>query len=93
MAKEAKVKVEDNSGFDKRRDYKPVAQYGFLDLKECYMSNAVPGDLDESQLHYNDIEDVNRIAGKPADVFEAYRLRMSLREQSVTPSTEGQDES
>lgn len=52
-----------------------VDQFGFVDLNACLANGVVPSTVSDTEGAYNDIEDPSSILGKPADVFEAYRMQ------------------
>lgn len=76
--------IQENLTFNKKKDFKDVPQYGFVDLKEAYNSGTVPSDLAPSEQSYNGIENPGNIVGKPSDIFEAYRMHQAVN--SITSS-------
>ena len=69
--------------FDPNRDIKKVDQFGFVDLNECLANGEVPSEIADSEDQYNGIEDPAEILGKPADVFDAYRMGDYIKETGV----------
>lgn len=73
--------------FDPNRDIKKVDQFGFVDLNECLANGEVPSVIADSEDQYNCIDDPAEILGKPADVFDAYRMGDYIKEKGVTKET------
>lgn len=59
-------------------DIQAVEPFGFIDLKEAYVTHTVPTVIDEEAVAYNEIDDPSAILGKPSDVFEAYRMQEAI---------------
>lgn len=59
-------------------DIQAVEPFGFIDLKEAYVTHTVPTMIDEEEVAYNEIDDPSAILGKPSDVFEAYRMQEAV---------------
>lgn len=60
-------------GFDPLRDISSVDQFGFLNLREAYLNNSIPGEVASDVESYNGVEDPSSLIGKSNDVFEALR--------------------
>lgn len=78
--------------FNKKRDIKKVAQYGFIDLHAAYQSGVVPADIEEPSVQYNGIESPDNIVGKPSDIFEAYRMHSAVSEIAQKSAAESGEE-
>lgn len=64
--------------FDPKRDIQRVEQCGWIDLAKANSMNAIPANLQGSELSFNCIDDPNSIAGRPADIFEAGQAAKSI---------------
>lgn len=64
-----------NCVYNEVTDLSDVDQFGFVDLVECMSNGQVPSTVSDTEVSYNDIDDPASILGKPADVFEAYRMQ------------------
>ena len=62
-------------GFDPCKDLTEVDQIGYIDLATAYANGVVSGDANPDQLTFNQIEDPASILGRPADEFDAIRMR------------------
>lgn len=66
-------------GYDPVKDIAPVDQLGFVDLRNAFVNNTIPGDLACSDESFNGVEDPSSLLGKSSDVFDAYRKASYVR--------------
>lgn len=64
--------------YSPERDLYEVAQFGFVNLREAYLTHTIPSSIDGVDVNYNDIGSPDKILGKPKDVFEAYRMKDAI---------------
>lgn len=85
------------SKYNPDRDLYEVAQFGFVNLKEAYLTHTIPSSIDGVDVNYNDIGSPDKILGKPKDVFEAYRMKDAIAardaaiKDKVSASNDGED--
>lgn len=68
-------------GFDPSIDLKPVDPYGFVDLREAYVSGSVPGIVSVDDTRFNGVADPSVMMERPKDNFE--RMRQAEYVKSV----------
>ena len=73
--------------YDEVKDISPVDQFGFIDLAECLLNGEVPASVADSEDQYNGIEDPGEILGKPADVFDAYKMGDYIKRTGTVKET------
>ena len=61
--------------FNKDKDIKRVYQFGFVDITKAFESGSVPSSVVLTEDQYNMIDNPDSILGRPADIFEAYRMK------------------
>lgn len=61
--------------FNKDKDIKRVDQFGFVDITKAFESGSVPSSVVLTEDQYNMIDNPDSILGRPADIFEAYRMK------------------
>lgn len=76
-----------NCKYNENRDIKPVEQYGFIDLAECLTNGEVPSTISDTELEYDDIA-LDRVLGKPSDVFEAYAMQDYIKTNGTVKESE-----
>lgn len=70
--------------FNPKRDLSPVAQYGYVDLREAFLTNTIPSQMEGDDTQFNDIEDPGQILGMPKDIFEGFRMVKALANMPTT---------
>lgn len=70
-------------GYDDKHDIAPVDQFGYINLAEAHKNGFVPGNVELSEDHYNDIDEPGSILGRPRDVFDARHLAHSIEHYAV----------
>lgn len=60
-------------GYDPLRDVSAVDQFGFLNLRDAYLNNSIPGEITSDVDSFNGVADPASLIGKSTDVFDAYR--------------------
>lgn len=65
-------------GFNPEKDLYEVAQFGYVNLNEAFISHTIPSTIDGVDVNYNDIASPEKILGRPNDVFEAYRMKDAI---------------
>lgn len=65
-------------GFNPKTDIAPVDQFGFVDLRQAYLTHSIDGDTAVADDAYNGIDDPDNVGAMPDDVFAAYRMRDSI---------------
>ena len=86
--------------YDALMDSAEVDQFGFLDLRQAFLTGTVDGGLAPDDSSYNGVDDPDGILPAPKDEFEAirqaelasrYGKRKSVEPAaSAAPSTEGE---
>lgn len=78
-------------GFDAVKDLTEVDQIGYIDLATAYVNGVVSGDVNPDQLTFNQIEDPSSILGRPADEFDAIRMRDYVVKNGQVPESGKQE--
>ena len=64
--------------FDPACDVSEVDQFGFLDLRQSFLTGTVEGSLAPTDENYNGIEDQDSLLPAPKDAFEAIRQAQAV---------------
>lgn len=59
--------------FQSRVDREEVDQFGFIDLRQAFLTGSIPGDLEVDAESFNGVDDPNSIGERPSDVFDGFR--------------------
>lgn len=63
-------------------DIEEVDQFGWLDLRQAFLTGTVEGSLAPEDASYNGIEDPSSLLGAPKDTFEAIRQATAVAKAS-----------
>ena len=59
--------------YDPVRDVQEVDQFGYLDLRQAFLTGTVEGSLAPADESYNGVDDPSSLLSSPKDTFEAIR--------------------
>lgn len=65
-----------------------VSQFGWLDIREAFITGSVVGDFNAAELSSNGIDDPASIVGKPDDVFSAMRMKSAFEKAGSSKSSQ-----
>ena len=72
--------------FNPLADIEEVDQFGWLDLRQAFLTGTVEGSLAPEDASYNGIDDPSSLLGAPKDTFEAIRQANAVAKASSVKS-------
>lgn len=75
--------------YDKNLDIQEVDQFGYVNLREAYVTGIVPGTIEMDEQSFDVIDDLNALqGGKPRDVFDAITAGKAIVAANASKETE-----
>lgn len=75
--------------YDKNLDIQEVDQFGYVNLREAYVTGIVPGNMEIDEQSFDVIDDLNALkGGKPLDVFDAISAGKAIVSSASSNETE-----
>ena len=64
--------------YDPLMDVEEVDQFGFVDLRQAFLTGSIPGDMAADESKYNGIEDPDAVGSRADDEFAAIRYAQAF---------------
>lgn len=75
--------VQERLVYNKEKDLCEVDQFGWIDLRQAYLTHTIPGNVNPEELEFDGDEtlDPRNILGRPSSNFDAYEMANILNNE------------